>query len=191
MSDGDDQGLRSGGVAIESGRPRASLSELIIRLGAIASAITAIVGAVYLFVPRGEKESADISIESIYPRDYGAWLSDEKIAKTGFTKDELAADGIEVTYVLTTGGFGRRTELPVSLRLNGSNGHDLQRMGDPLVLAKKGDGCRCIDWLPLDPHQNDVQVSIQVDPPGAPHQEAIAGDDATYCPRSGTMGPCG
>jgi len=166
----------------------------IIRLGEVAVALAAIAGVitgfVYWVLPSNERGSADVSIEGISPRTYGGWLRDEHIEPTGFTKRELDAPGVKVTYMLTTAVFDRNTELPVYVVLTDLKGQTLKVIEDPFTLDHKGDGCDgCSDWLRLDPQHGTVFVGISVYRPGVA-EEPIANDEKTYCPQTTALKSC-
>jgi hypothetical protein len=177
-----------------TGSARGSLTDWIIRLGQVAGALVVIAGVItggwYWLFPAKDAESADVSIERVSPRTYGGWLSDENISRAGFSQEELETPGIKVTYALSTEGFERGTELPVSVLLSDLAGKTIAVRRDPFTLDRKRDGCDgCNDWLRIDPNGGTVWVAIEVFRPGA-DEDPISSDGKRYCPRSGTIDAC-
>jgi hypothetical protein len=153
---------------------------IILGAGAVAAAVAAILGLVFMFVPGLGPEQrvtgtitvplgGSVDLELTAPRltmmTHGAFLTREKIPPDGFDANQLARRGVAVDFDATAAGFDDLMTLPVVLTLFKQDDDDLEVISSLVGQVDLTGGiglCGCAEWVDVPRVKAEFLVEIGV-----------------------------
>jgi hypothetical protein len=152
----------------------AELSTTVKAVGAVAGAIAAIVGLLFIFFPdwrpdptsdEGSATFAEPTVEQ--PVTFGQYLDRVEIPREGFTEQQLQRAGALVSVQVTIKGY-RDQALPLRwYLLDGAEIVDQQSRRQALTADRNEAPAAWSFWVPLRPGPGPFKVVVQIYPPNA------------------------
>lgn len=153
---------------------------IILGVGAVATAVAAILGLVFLFAPGLSPQQRDtnpitvplgggVALELTQPRvtmmTRRAFLTREGIPPAGVDASELAKHGVAVDFDATAAGFDGLMTLQVVLTLFKQQDDDLERISRLVGQVDLTGGiglCGCAEWVGVPRIKAEFQVAVGV-----------------------------
>lgn len=152
----------------------AELSTTVKAVGAVAGAIAAVVGLLFVFFPdlrpdptsdEGSATFAEPTVEQ--PVTFGQYLDRVEIPRDGFTERQLQRAGALVSVQVTIKGY-RNQALPLRwYLLDGAEIVDQQSRRQALTADRNEAPAAWSFWVPLRPGPGPFKVVVQIYPPNA------------------------